>query len=225
MTDGEDLIKLDDLEFLADGADDVGRRENMSLIAFTLPSTPHSVQVARFCIQAALRYHQLGGYAEDALTVTSELVTNVIKHANSIKLGVEVMRLAGCEAVAIIVTDSSRCPPVKRYPAANTEHGRGLHIVDVLSASWGWQPQGPGKAVHAILTMADGHATHTAAKDVLEQVEARKENPMTSKTDVTASARLLCRPPCQPELTYATYPRPRLRSEAGIWPLVSPRLE
>jgi hypothetical protein len=99
MTNGEDLIKLDDLEFLADGADG---RDPMSLIAFTLPSAPRSVQMARFCVQAALRYHQLGGYAEDALTVTSELVTNAIKHADAVKFGVEVMRLAGCEAVAII---------------------------------------------------------------------------------------------------------------------------
>jgi anti-sigma regulatory factor (Ser/Thr protein kinase) len=155
MTNGEDLIKLDDLEFLADGADG---RDPMSLIAFTLPSAPRSVQMARFCVQAALRYHQLGGYAEDALTVTSELVTNAIKHADAVKFGVEVMRLAGCEAVAIIVTDSSRRPPVRRYPVADTEHGRGLHIVDVLSARWGWQPQDPGKAVYAILALADNRA-------------------------------------------------------------------
>jgi hypothetical protein len=46
--------------------------ETTSLIAFTLPSTPYSVQMARFYIRAALSYHDLGDYAEDAEMVTSD---------------------------------------------------------------------------------------------------------------------------------------------------------
>jgi hypothetical protein len=46
--------------------------ETTSLIAFTLPSTPYSVQMARFYIRAALTYHDLGNYSEDAETVTSD---------------------------------------------------------------------------------------------------------------------------------------------------------
>jgi hypothetical protein len=61
------------------------------------------------------------------------------------------MRLAGSGAVAVIVTDPSPYPPAKRDPAADAEHGRGLGIVDALSASWGWRPEHPGKAVYAIL--------------------------------------------------------------------------
>lgn len=122
-----------------------------SLIAFTLPGNPYSVQMARCCIRAALTCHQLGDYAEDAETVTSELVTNAIKHADAPQFGLEVMRLAGSGAVAVIVTDPSPNPPVKRDPSEDIEHGRGLNIVDALSASWGWRPQDPGKAVYAIL--------------------------------------------------------------------------
>ena len=62
------------------------------------------------------------------------------------------MRLDGPGAVAVVVTDPSPAPPVKRDPAADAEHGRGLHIVEALSARWGWRPQDPGKAVFAILT-------------------------------------------------------------------------
>lgn len=125
--------------------------ETTSLIAFTLPSTPYSVQMARFYIRAALTYHDLDDYAEDAEAVTSELVTNAIEHAGATKFGLEVMRLAGPGAVAVIVTDPSPHLPVKRDPAADTEHGRGLAIVEALSASWGWRPEDPGKAVYAIL--------------------------------------------------------------------------
>jgi anti-sigma regulatory factor (Ser/Thr protein kinase) len=125
--------------------------QSTSLIAFTLPSTPYSVQMARFYIRAALTYHNLGDYAEDAEAVTSELVTNAIEHAGALRFGLEVMRLAGSGAVAVIVTDPSPNPPVKRDPAADTEHGRGLNIVEALSASWGWRPEDPGKAVYSIL--------------------------------------------------------------------------
>ena len=125
--------------------------ETTSLIAFTLPSTPYSVQMARFYIRAALTYHDLGDYSEDAKTVTSELVTNAIKHAGARKFGLEVMHLAGSGAVAVIVTDPSPSPPVKRDPVEDTEHGRGLNIVEALSARWGWRPEVPGKAVYAIL--------------------------------------------------------------------------
>ena len=126
--------------------------ETTSLIAFTLPSTPYSVQMARFYIRAALAYHDLGDFTEDAEMVTSELVTNAIKHAGALTFGLEVMCLAGSGAVAVIVSDPSPLPPVRRDPAEDTENGRGLNMVAALSARWGWRQEAPGKAVYAILT-------------------------------------------------------------------------
>ena len=123
-----------------------------SLVALTLPSAPDSAQKARFYTRAALSYHELGDYAADAETVTSELVANAITHAGAAKFGLQIMHLDGIGVVAVIVTDPSPQPPVKRYPPGDTEHGRGLHIVDALSAAWGWRPQNPGKAVYAVLT-------------------------------------------------------------------------
>jgi anti-sigma regulatory factor (Ser/Thr protein kinase) len=125
--------------------------ETISLIAFTLPSAPYSVQMARFYVRAALTYHELGDYSEDAVTVTSELVTNAIEHAGALKFGLEVMHLADSGAVVVIVIDHSPHPPVKRDLSEGIEHGRGLNIVDALSVSWGWRPLDPGKAVYAIL--------------------------------------------------------------------------
>ena len=43
-------------------------------------------------------------------------------------------------------------PPVKGNPVGDAEHGRGLLVVEALSARWGWTPRNPGKAVFAILT-------------------------------------------------------------------------
>jgi anti-sigma regulatory factor (Ser/Thr protein kinase) len=122
-----------------------------SLITFTLPSTPYSVRIARFYVRAALRYHNLGDYAEDAETITAELTSNVIQHAAADAFALNLMRLEGSGAIAVIVTDPCPSPPIQGGPAEGAEHGRGLHMVAAISAHWGWAPQNPGKSVYAIL--------------------------------------------------------------------------
>ena len=129
--------------------------QTMPLITFTLPSTPFSVQMARFYVRAALTYHGLGGYADDAQTVTSELITNAITHASAQTVGMELGRLQGTDEIVIVVTDPCPLPPVKRPAAEDSEHWRGLHLVEALSGRWGWYPRDPGKAVYAILTRED----------------------------------------------------------------------
>jgi anti-sigma regulatory factor (Ser/Thr protein kinase) len=125
--------------------------ETTSLVAFTLPGAPYSVRMARFYVKAALGYHDLGGYAEDVEIVTSELVSNAIAHAGAPAVSLELLRLDAPGAVVVIVTDPSPLPPVRRDPAGDAEGGRGLHVVEALSARWGWTPHHPGKAVFAIL--------------------------------------------------------------------------
>jgi anti-sigma regulatory factor (Ser/Thr protein kinase) len=127
--------------------------ESTRLIAFMLPSSPYSAQMARFYCRAALRYHGLGEFVNDAEIVISELATNAIMHAGGPSIGVEVTYLRDFVAVSVIVTDASPNPPVMRSPTGEAEHWRGLHIVQALSARWGWAPQQTGKAVYAILAM------------------------------------------------------------------------
>ena len=126
--------------------------EPTPLIALALSGTPYSAQMARFYVRAALAYHDLGDFTDDAVAVTSELVTNAIEHAGAPQFGLQIVRLADPEAVAVMVTDPSPLPPIKRDPPGDNEHGRGLYIVEALSDRWGWQPAAPGKAVYAILT-------------------------------------------------------------------------
>src|ERR1700727_3317362 len=124
----------------------IAAAETESLVAFILPSTPYSVQMARFYIRAALTYHDLGDYADDAEMVSSVTMTNAVEHAGAQTIGLELTRLEGSTAVAIVITDPSPLPPVKRDLEGDAECGRGLHIVAALSARWGWRPQGVGKA-------------------------------------------------------------------------------
>lgn len=125
------------------------------LMALILPSDPDQVGITRRIVRATLEYHDLGGYADDAEIIASELVTNAIQHASTgnpeNKIGVTLMRAWAGKAVSVIVTDSSRISPVKRETTNGSEHGRGLQLVESLSIRWGWTYERDGKAVYAIL--------------------------------------------------------------------------
>jgi serine/threonine-protein kinase RsbW len=132
---------------------------NPQLIAFMLPSIPESVPIARFHIRAALGFHQLDGYADDAAIITSELVTNAIQHACVDGTGtvrVTLLRVRDPEAVTVVVADCSREGPVTRAVSDGGERGRGLRIVDELSDCWGWHPEDGGKTVYAVLAKQAG---------------------------------------------------------------------
>ena len=124
------------------------------LIAFAVPGVPESVPVARFRVRAALGLHGLGEYSDDATIITSELVTNAVQHAcgnGTGRIGVTVARAGSPPAVTVVVSDSSPEGPVRRETPAGSEQGRGLQIVEALSARWGWHRQDGGKAVFATL--------------------------------------------------------------------------
>ena len=93
--------------------------------------------------------------AETLILLVSELVTNAIQHARSAdpsdKIGVTLMRVWDREAISVVVTDSSPLPPVTHETTTASEQGRGLQIVEALSAHWGWNHEQGGKAVYAIL--------------------------------------------------------------------------
>ena len=54
----------------------------------------------------------------------------------------------------LAVIDASDDAPTPRQPDWVRESGRGLQIVNALSAVWGWSPiEGHGKAVWAVLPL------------------------------------------------------------------------
>jgi len=125
------------------------------MIALVLASDPGQVGITRCLVRAALEYRGLGHYAPEAEIIASELVTNAIQHARSTdpadKIGVTLVRVWDREAVSVVVTDSSPLPPVRHETMTANEQGRGLQIVEALSARWGWNQEQGGKAVYAIL--------------------------------------------------------------------------
>jgi anti-sigma regulatory factor (Ser/Thr protein kinase) len=124
------------------------------LIALVLPGIPGSVPVARWHVRDALGLHGMGEFAQDAAVITSELVANAVQHA--CEDGTKTIRVtltcAGNPAVVtVVVSDSCSQGPVRRDASPGSEQGRGLQIVEALSARWGWRYEDGGKAVFAVL--------------------------------------------------------------------------
>lgn len=130
----------------------IAAAESRSLIVVSLPGNPYSAQRARFYVRTALGYHDLDDYAEDVEAVTSELVSNAVTHTGARAFGLELLRLDDGSGVVVVVTDPCPLPPIMSDLTEDAEHGRGLQVVDALSACWGWAPQDSGKAVFAIVT-------------------------------------------------------------------------
>ena len=124
------------------------------LIALALPGIPGSVPAARRHVRDALGSRGLGEFAQDAAIITSELVANAVQHAcgnGAATIGVTLTCAGNPAAVTVVVSDSSPQGPVRRETLADGEQGRGLQIVEALSAHWGWRCGGGRKVVFAVL--------------------------------------------------------------------------
>ncbi|MBC3841868.1 ATP-binding protein [Streptacidiphilus sp. 4-A2] len=67
--------------------------------------------------------------------------------------------------VVCAVSDPSTNGPVAREADFIAESGRGLHLVDSFSQSWGWHPVAAGKVVWALFDLSGGKASGTAGRE------------------------------------------------------------
>lgn len=120
-----------------------------------------SLRGARLARRLAVRRMEEWGYAPESdascavALVVGELTANAVRHGHvpghgcRLRLGLD----AGAGLVRIEVSDAAAAkrPPAAPPPAyPDGESGRGLLLVDVLAARWGWTPRHPvGKTVWA----------------------------------------------------------------------------
>lgn len=123
-----------------------------------LPAAPASVAAARTSVREMLAARGISGDAEDiAVMVTSELVTNALAHSGSERI---VCRLhIAADRIRVEVEDQNRGAslPEPRQAAPDDQGGRGLFLVEALSADWGvaLTPRRSGRTVWAELTTPD----------------------------------------------------------------------
>lgn len=103
-----------------------------------------SASQGRDFIRGALDEWGLTSLLDDALLLTSELVTNALLHAGAREISLRVCRLA--DGVRVEVTDRSPALP-RTKPARGRSAGRGLALVEAWSRRWGIAPAPPGKTV------------------------------------------------------------------------------
>ncbi|WP_326699867.1 ATP-binding protein [Streptomyces sp. NBC_01754] len=107
---------------------------------------------------------QASGIEDDALLITSELVTNAVTTTERLtaqapcgeraRLSLITTRVIGLhDSVIIEVVDvSAECPVLGRL-RSDAEGGRGLYLVQQLSTRWGSYPAEAGKVMWAELTV------------------------------------------------------------------------
>jgi hypothetical protein len=95
---------------------------------------------ARQRLAGNLEEWSLGQFEVPATLVLSEIVTNAlaVTAAAAVPAPIWVWLLGGPSAVALLAWDVSTEPPVQRAAGDADESGRGLAIVDGLSAGWGY---------------------------------------------------------------------------------------
>jgi anti-sigma regulatory factor (Ser/Thr protein kinase) len=127
-----------------------------------LPASPRSAAAARRFLAGELGDLYEESLRDDALLLTSELVTNAVLHAHT---GVELSVVTGMDGIHVEVTDAS--PEVPRQRGAPPEldalEGRGLALVAALAGDWGVRLAPPGKVVWFDLPAPKGKRVRRAA--------------------------------------------------------------
>jgi len=115
---------------------------------------PAAAGEARRRVRAAIRSWPVPVEEDVALLLTSELVTNAVRH----EPGQAVMLVINCSSdrLRVDVHDTSRSWPAVADVPADAETGRGLLLVETLSDEWGFYRTPAGKAVYFTLVSEPG---------------------------------------------------------------------
>jgi anti-anti-sigma factor len=101
--------------------------------------------------------------AAPARLVSSELVTNAVRHAGT---SIDVTVTLREQYLRLSVRDGASEMARMQTPTESDDHGRGLLIVDTVAASWGSVPMGTGKAVWAALKVSPRRTDFTDRQKV-----------------------------------------------------------
>jgi anti-sigma regulatory factor (Ser/Thr protein kinase) len=101
----------------------------------------------RFVAQTLRSWHE-DSLVPDGMLIASELATNAVRHAGS-PFRISLHR--GGPAIRIAIEDVDAATPKARNAEPDASGGRGVHIVEELARTWGWDPVTPGKVVWAEL--------------------------------------------------------------------------
>lgn len=146
-------------------------------VSFTVPAAHESAGLARRLTEAVLTTWRSPVDGEATILLVSELVTNALLYGFGLQQAPEECVTVDLEESAdglhVEVTDpgqGSHSTVVVQDVAQSSESGRGLVLVDALSANWGHKSTSHGKCVYFDMTSVEPSevevpATQTPASD------------------------------------------------------------
>jgi anti-sigma regulatory factor (Ser/Thr protein kinase) len=132
------------------------RPTELQLCRVRLATGPAAAAGARSQVRAAIWAWDIPADPDVAVLLTSELVTNAIRHEPGGTITLAITCSPG--QLRVEVHDTSRFLPVLQDAPVDAEAGRGLTLVATLSADWGFYRTPTGKAVYFTLAFQPGLA-------------------------------------------------------------------
>jgi anti-sigma regulatory factor (Ser/Thr protein kinase) len=126
-----------------------GHSRAMVLGSLTIPGRPEQVGLARAFVARALATNEAGADADTATLLTSEIVTNAIRHTRSGGTDgtVTIVVIGVWRGILVeIIDDGAAGAPVVKGDLYAAE-GHGLFLVEHLAAQWGYQRDEAGTTV------------------------------------------------------------------------------
>jgi len=131
----------------------------------TLPSDVRSVGEARRFIDTALNEWGCDRVVDTAVLLVSELASNAVLHARS---DIRILLRREHDQVKVKVCDRSPVIPRPRRFGVESATGRGLALVEQLSADWGVQREAGGKCVWFTLSVDGAEPSFEFDLDAVE---------------------------------------------------------
>ena len=138
-----------------------------------LATGPAAPADARRRVRDAIRSWQVPVDLDAALLLTSELVTNAIRHEAGQGAQPVMLAIASSRGrLRVDVHDTSRSLPAVAEVPADAETGRGLLLVETLSDEWGFYRTLAGKAVYFTLAFEPDKADKADKADPPDEAPA-----------------------------------------------------
>lgn len=135
-------------EVRAENEETALQQEGVDSYRIPLPPHPIAAEQARILTTIALTHWNILDIADNALIISSELVTNAVKlgdvfHLSLVRQG---------RALLVEVHDHSEAAPDRRRRSVDRVDGRGLLLVEACAKDWGWRlEEEGGKTVWALV--------------------------------------------------------------------------
>ncbi|MEU8822790.1 ATP-binding protein [Streptomyces sp. NPDC048636] len=123
------------------------------------PAHPNSVRRARYAVAESLPQVLRPHLGDDLGLLTSELVTNAIRHGacQEDKGFIELVLWPADGHYWLAVSDPGAGKPVLAHPSSDAENGRGLLLVDRLASAWTVRPR-PTRGTSVIVGLPLRHS-------------------------------------------------------------------